>query len=58
MISLLLYFIYIAGLVGVVFIFNWVHLKLETMRLKHRFIEKLIDSGYETDKIDLNEFIK
>ena len=55
---ILLYLIYILAIVSVVAIFNWAHIKLETLRLKHRLLRDLIDKGYETENIDLNQFLK
>lgn len=52
------YLIYVLALVAVIAVFNWCHLKLETLRLKHRLLKDLIDRNYETDNIDLNNFIK
>lgn len=52
------YLIYILALVAVVFIFNWAHVKLESKRLNHRLIKDLIDKGYETNNVDLNNVLK
>lgn len=57
MLDVLLYFIYVAGMVGVIFLFCWLHYKLEIWRLKHRLLNDLIDKGYETQNIDLDKFI-
>lgn len=55
---LVAYIVYVIAIVAVIFIFNWVHLKLETLRLKHRLLKDLIDRDYETEKIDLNKYLK
>lgn len=52
------YLIYILALVSVVFLFLFFHEKLEVLRIKHKLLKELIDKGYETNNIDLNNFIK
>lgn len=54
---LLTYVIYCLAIVGSIYLFTWVHLKLETIRLKHRLLQDLMEKGYETDNIDLDKFL-
>ena len=56
--AIITYLIYILAIVAIVGIFELAHVKLETLRLKHRLLKDLIANDYETDKIDLNNFLK
>lgn len=53
-----IYLIYILGLLAVIWMFQFAHLKLETLRLKHRLLRDLIEHNYETENIDLNNLLK
>ena len=55
---LVAYCIYILAIVAIVYIFNWCHLKLEVLRTKHKLLKDLLEHNYETDNIDLNNFLK
>lgn len=52
------YLIYILALVAVVFLFMYFSTRKSANALKFDLIKFLIKEGYETDKIDLNNFIK
>lgn len=55
---IIIYLIYILGLVAVIAVFNWVHLKLETLRLKHRLFNDILKSDFDTMKIEIKDFLK
>lgn len=57
MVEVITYALYVGFLLGLIFIFQFVHLKLERIRLKHRLLIDLMEHNYETNKIDLNEFL-
>lgn len=56
--GVLLYLIQVIGLVAVVFIFNWVHYRLEIIRLKRQLLNDLMQNDYEVSKIDINNYLK
>lgn len=52
------YLIYVLALVAVIAIFNWAHIKLETIRLKHRLLKDLVDNSKKIKVEDLNNYLK
>lgn len=52
------YLIYILALIGVIFLFLFFAAKRDVLRTRRDILKYLIDKGYETDKIDLNNYLK
>lgn len=55
---LITYLIYILGLVAVVFLFLFFVEKIKALNLRHDLLKYLVDKGYETVNIDLNNYLK
>lgn len=55
---IIIYLIYILALVGVVFLFLFFRERLERIKYKHDILKFLVDKGYETEHIDLNNYLK
>lgn len=56
--SLVLYLIYVLGVLAAISIVGCVFIKVKSMDIKKDIIDLLSSRNYETDKIDLDKYIK
>lgn len=52
---LITYLIYILALVAVVFLFLFFHAKLEVLRLRHKVLSELMESGLSPEKFNIKD---
>lgn len=56
--SIVMYLLYVLGIVSVVIIMAFTHVKVKSIDTKYDMLRMLVENDYETENIDLEKFIK